>query len=295
MNVNSHVNTSFPLFGFTLLNYARSTGDGSGTVPRESVNIAADYGRSAADSASHVSAPGCSVTREISASALRHRALLRSSFNIVTGEDSNGDSIFNDRPAFAPNANCADTNDFACTAYGNFLLHPGPGTPVIPRNYGTGPEYFAINIRLSRTWGFGEPDADADTSTIPAQKRGFWGDRLRGGATMSLSGEARNLLNNVDPSTPINVLDSSRFGQSTGLAGGYGPGGATANNRRVTWTTLQFLTALKKTSPKTVPNSGAGCVPRCAGLAPVCGVRGWPAPSMPIRSATNHRQRCVRF
>jgi hypothetical protein len=234
VNVNTQLNTSFSFFGYYALNYARSTSDGSGSFPSNPYNIAADYGRAATDVRHRVVLGGSLVTRW----NLRFSPFVnvRSGipFNIVTGEDSNGDSIFNDRPAFAPNANCADTNNYACTAYGNFLLHPGPNTPVIPRNYGTGPAFFSINMRVGRTWGFGESDP-SQPGSIPAATSGVFGKPSSGHKyNVTVWAEARNLLNNVDPSTPINVLESSRFGQSTGLTGAYGPGGSTANNRRLT-------------------------------------------------------------
>jgi len=234
VNVNSHLNTAFSLFAYYALNYARSTADGSGSFPANPYNIAADYGRAASDVRDRFQMGGSVVTKW----NLRFSPFVtvRSGvpFNIVTGQDSNGDSIFNDRPALATNANCADTKDYACTRYGNFLLNPGPNTPVIPRNYGTGPGYFAINLRLSRTWGFGEANT-SQASTIPNPASPVFGKSSTGRKyNLNVSVEARNLLNTVDPATPINFLDSARFGQSTGLAGGYGPAGATANNRRVT-------------------------------------------------------------
>jgi hypothetical protein len=234
-NVNTRVNTSFNFFAYYALNYARSTSDGSGTFPANPYNIAADYGRAATDVRHRLVAGGSLVTRWNFRFSPYVNARSGIPFNIVTGEDLNGDSIFNDRPAFAPNANCADTNDYACTAYGNFLLHPGPNSPVIPRNYGTGPDFFSINIRVGRTWGFGEPSAAQTPGTVPDAHSGAFGQSSTGRKyNLTLWAEARNLLNNVDPSTPINVLESSRFGQSTGLAGAYGPLGSTANNRRVT-------------------------------------------------------------
>jgi hypothetical protein len=234
VNANTQVNTSFSFWAYYALNYARSTSDGSGSFPANPYNIAAAYGRAATDVRHRAVLGGSLVTRW----DLRFSPFVnvRSGipFNIVTGEDSNGDSIFNDRPAYAPNANCADTNDYACTAYGNFLLHPGPNTPVIPRNYGTGPAFFSINLRVGRTWGFGESNA-SQPGTIPAATSGVFGKSSSGRKyNVTVWAEARNLLNNVDLATPINVLESSRFGQSTGLAGAYGPGGSTANNRRLT-------------------------------------------------------------
>jgi hypothetical protein len=252
VNVNSRLNSAFSIFSYYTLNYAKSTSDGSSSFPANPYDIAADYGRSMMD-VRHRFALGGSIVTKFN---LRFSPFItvRSGipFNITTGQDVNGDSIFNDRPAFAPNANCADTNDYACTKYGNFLLHPGPNSPIIPRNYATGPAYFAINLRMSRTWGFGP-----ETGGRPSNRGGggpvgggFGGSRAmhgRGGGfggfgdsstgrkyNLTLWIEARNLTNTVDPAVPMGVLESSRFGESNGLAGGYGPSGGTANNRRLT-------------------------------------------------------------
>jgi hypothetical protein len=51
---------------------------------------------------------------------------------------------------------------------------------------------------------------------------------------MTFSVSARNIFNNVNLSTPIGNLSSPLFGQSNGLASGFGPGGgggATANRK----------------------------------------------------------------
>jgi hypothetical protein len=232
VNVNSHLNSALSIVAAYTLNYARSTSDGSASFPADPYNIGADYGRSAMDIRHRFQLGGSVVTRWNLRLSPFVTARSGIPFNIVTGEDTNGDSIFNDRPALATNANCADTKDYACTAYGNFLLHPGPSAAVIPRNYGTGPNYFALNLRVGRTWGFGEQSAGTNT---PDTTSGIFGKSSTGlKYNVTLWVEARNLLNNVDPATPVNILESSRFGQSTGLAGGYGPAGATANNRRLT-------------------------------------------------------------
>ncbi|HWD99995.1 MAG TPA: carboxypeptidase regulatory-like domain-containing protein [Bryobacteraceae bacterium] len=251
VSVNSRLNSAMSIFSYYTLNYAKSTSDGSASFPSNPYDIATDYGRSAMD-VRHRFALGGSVVTKFN---LRFSPFISARsgmpFNITTGQDLNGDSIFNDRPAFAPNANCADTNDYACTPYGNFLLHPGPNSQTIPRNYATGPSYFAINLRMSRTWGFGAETGG--TSSNGGGHRapvggGFGGTRaMRGGFhggfgdtstgrkyNLTLWIETRNLTNTVDPAVPIGILESSRFGESNGLAGGYGPSGGTANNRRVT-------------------------------------------------------------
>ncbi len=64
--------------------------------------------------------------------------------------------------------------------------------------------------------------------------RGMFGDS--GGTekryNVTLSFNARNLLNHVNPGPPVGNLTSPYFGESTTLAGGFGPM-AGANNRRM--------------------------------------------------------------
>jgi len=77
-------------------------------------------------------------------------------FNITTGQDLNLDRQTNERPAFAgPNANCL-LSTIRCTKYGNFNLVPRLGDQIIPRNYGKAPGSFTVNLRISRTFLFGE-------------------------------------------------------------------------------------------------------------------------------------------
>jgi uncharacterized membrane protein YgcG len=106
--------------------------------------------------------------------------------NITEGIDQFGNTSANARPAFAPagyNApECLGTDattlkpvnlaqqGVTCLqsggVYGNFVinpvLNPTTGLPVdptlklIPINYGHGFSQFTVNMRLSRTWGFGE-------------------------------------------------------------------------------------------------------------------------------------------
>jgi hypothetical protein len=253
VNVNSRLNSAMSIFSYYTLNHAKSTADGWSSFPADPYDIAANYGRSMMD-VRHRFALGGSIVSKFN---LRFSPFITARsgvpFNIVTGEDVNGDSIFNDRPAFAPNADCNDKNNYACTPYGNFLLHPGPNDKIIPRNYGTGPSYFAINLRMSRTWGFG-PETGSGGGPMGHGPGGpigggFGGTRAMHGGhgfhgfgdtstgrkyNLTLWVEARNLTNTVDPAAPIGILESSRFGESNGLAGGYGPSGGTANNRRVT-------------------------------------------------------------
>ena len=72
-------------------------------------------------------------------------------FNITLGQDLNGDSIFNDRPAFA-----APGTGGKVTPFGTFNTGaPLPGQAIVPINYGTGPASFTFNLRVSKSIGFG--------------------------------------------------------------------------------------------------------------------------------------------
>jgi len=51
--------------------------------------------------------------------------------------------------------NCADTDNFRCTPYGNFKLTFGPNDVMIPRNFAEGPGSTTVNLRVSKTWSFG--------------------------------------------------------------------------------------------------------------------------------------------
>jgi hypothetical protein len=247
-NFNTRFNRNFTLFSTYVLNKVKSDTDGAGTFPANPFNYRADYGRASMD--------------------IRHRLVLGgnigvpwglqlnpfitvrsgSPFNITTGQDLNGDTVFTDRPAFA------DAADGIVTRFGTFAPTPIPGEAVIPRNYGEGPGYFALNLRVSKSVGFGRRSAkpvrtpSGSTGGALQGLGGVHGGRgmrvgggMRGGRSegsseyrynLRFSVSVRNLLNTVNPANPVGNLSSPLFGQSTQLAGGSGPG-ADANNRRI--------------------------------------------------------------
>ena len=163
-------------------------------------------------------------------------------FNIITGRDTNGDGLFTERPAFATAQ--TDPADLRQTKFGDFDLSPAPGQELIPRNYGLGPSFFAVNIGISRAFAFGNVPAPAAAASAagaaaaPAQggARPASGPSPEKKYTVTLSVNIQNLLNNVILQNPIGNLSSSRFGESTATAGsfGFGPSGsAAAGNRRI--------------------------------------------------------------
>jgi hypothetical protein len=70
-------------------------------------------------------------------------------FNIIVGQDLNGDTLFTDRLAFATDLNRPSVRQ---TAFGEFDLAPLPGQALIPRNSGLGPGAHLIEMRVSKTF-----------------------------------------------------------------------------------------------------------------------------------------------
>jgi len=57
-----------------------------------------------------------------------HHRKFRTPFNITTGQDTNGDRLFTERPSFASaGTNCNNPPaNIVCTPFGNFNLRPAP-------------------------------------------------------------------------------------------------------------------------------------------------------------------------
>jgi hypothetical protein len=163
-------------------------------------------------------------------------------FNITTGQDENGDSIFNDRPAFATDLSRPSVVQ---TPLGAFDTAPIAGQTIVPINFGKSPAQFTLNMRLSKTIGIGPKTEAADNQQqgrqrggpggIPGAGRPGAGGGPRGGPgrgpfggaekssqrySLTFSANARNIFNDVNPAPPIGNLSSALFGKSTALAGG---------------------------------------------------------------------------
>jgi hypothetical protein len=172
-----------------------------------------------------------------------------SPYNVSLGSDWNGDSVYNDRPSFA--ASCGPVADRAC-----YNRSPLATDTRIPINYLNGPAQFTLNLRLSKTFGFGKetaaggagPGGGGHGGGAPRGGGGFGGGPRAGmGAifgpgntthryNLTFSVNARNVLNRVNLAAPVGNLSSPNFGQSVQLAGGPfagGPGSNPAANRKI--------------------------------------------------------------
>jgi len=241
VNFNARAGTKLTIFSFYMFGHANGDTGGASSFPSDPTKgIWADYGRAAFDVRQRLFFGGTfALPRGFRVSPFM---VVNSGapFNIITGTDLNGDSIFNDRPAFA---NGGAGPGIVDTSFGSFNTAPTPGQTIIPSNFGTSPAQFTLNMRLSKTIGFG-PKLEA-TNPNPQQegergeRRGPGGGRQggiggpRGGGgpfggperssqrySLTFSANARNIFNHVNPAPPIGNLSSALFGQSTALAGG---------------------------------------------------------------------------
>ena len=273
-NARVAVGRRISLFGFYTLNYADSnaggqTGGGahfsSGTMSSASFlsnpyDPLADYGRAPFDVRQRAFIAGSIEVPH--GFRLSPFIMINSGqpYNITTGQDSNGDSIFNDRPILLSAAPCGAysvTGTVYCTPLGRFDIAVSPNTPfpsIVPVNYGTGPGNITLNLRLSKTIGLGREVKGASGTGIEGPRMGGprggppggLGPRGLSGASgmpfgfgrgsnrrynLTFSVSARNLLNSTNPGPPVGNLSSPFFGQSITIAGG--PFSSASANRRV--------------------------------------------------------------
>ena len=276
-NFRVNAGAKLSLFGFYTLNYAHSdlgsglpttatgvAGFTSGTSLSNPMFISdqsdpmADYGRASFD-VHHRAVLGGTIGLP-KAFRLNPFMLITSGqpYNVTLGQDLNGDSIFNDRPSFV-SPGCTSVK---MTPLGNFCTVPPAGATIVPINYGAGPTLFTLNLRLSKTFGFGrEQGGPSGTGGGPGgggggpggPGGGLGGRGLSGGGgagggpfglgaatnrryNLTFSVAARNLLNRVNLAAPVGNLDSPLFAQSNALAGG--PFSSGSANRRIDFQVL---------------------------------------------------------
>jgi len=251
--VNTNVRMrSVQLFGFYTLGYANSDTSGVNSFPTNSYNISQDWGRASFDVRDRLFLGGSIAFPYLIRVSPFMVVSSGSPFNIVSPLDENGDQIYNDRPGLLSTTTCpastAPNGSVYCTPLGTFDASGATGR-LLPINYETGPNHFVMNIRVSKTFGFG-----AKTKRNQAQGGGGGPDGHRGGGPrgplfggggpMSLSSNSdrrynltmtvgvRNLFNNVNVSNPNGTLGSRLFDIPNSLQGGpFSPGNAV--NRRI--------------------------------------------------------------
>ena len=236
------------LFGFYMVNFAKADTSGATYFPSNQFNPGADYGRSSFDVRNRFILGGnLQAPYGVSFSPMM---VVESGtpFNIVIGQDLNGDNQFNDRPGFATSSSASVVH----TQFGSFDLNPAAGEARIPINYATGPSQFSMNLRMSKSFGIGPkveggaasgpfggpgggppPGGGPGGGGPPGGGLGPGGFSSRNGGpprfdqavprrySLTFAVMARNVFNAVNLAQPVGVLESPLFGKSTALAGGF--------------------------------------------------------------------------
>jgi hypothetical protein len=128
-------------------------------------------------------------------------------FNIVLGQDLNGDAIFNDRPAFASDLTRPSV---VKTKWGTFDTDPLPTQKIIPYNYGRAPATVVSQLLISRNWSFGAEQKRPPGAKGPSPRK----------YTLQFTAVASNVLNHPNLAPPNPTLGSPLFGKSQNVLGG---------------------------------------------------------------------------
>src|SRR5207237_1652559 len=83
-------------------------------------------------------------------------------FDITTGSDLFGTTLFNSRPGIATDPNKPGV---IMTRYGLLDPNPTPGEPLLPRNSGRGPAQYTFNLRVAMPIAFGPERGSTSTCT----------------------------------------------------------------------------------------------------------------------------------
>lgn len=259
VNVNSQVGRWLTIFSHYSYTQAHSDTDGLSTMPANPYNIAADWGRAQLDIHHQLFIGGSVAMRwgvRLSPFIVIHSG---GPYNITTGTDlyDVGQVAATARPEVSGTTFPGSSYSQKLGLY--YTTLPLVGAPVISRNYGYGPGFVGVNLRLSKTFGFGTTHYSGQVGGARAGGGGGFpggggggghgggfgggggggGPRFGGGEStehrynLTLSVNARNILNHENLNTPNGAITSPFFGESLGITGGFGAEATASNQRRI--------------------------------------------------------------
>ncbi len=255
VNVNTAIGRWLTLFSRYSYTDAHSDTDGLGTEPAIPYNIAADWGRSALDVEQNFFLGGSIAAPwglRFSPFMVAHSGV---PFNVTTGTDLYLTGAAN--PTARPGVTSTAQLYYGVpvlSGYNPDPIVPEPGTSnMIERNAGTGPGFLGLNLRVSKTWGFGTTKFSGPSGGARAGgggrgggggpgggfgglgggPRGFGGPSSEHRYNLTASINARNILNHENLNTPNGAITSPYFLESTGITGGYGAEATASNQRRI--------------------------------------------------------------
>jgi hypothetical protein len=240
INVNGNLK-SLSFWGGYNLNKSRNTDNGATGSPFDAYDFSREWARSpfgtlsfAYGGGSYQAPHGFSINTFMLASSGQP-------FNIITGQDTNGDTLFTERPAFATDLNKPGV---VITPLGAFDPTPSPDQTIIPRNFGRGPGFISVNVNLAKVFKFGpaiEPKApppagtprttDAGAAQTPPTK-----PPVQRPYSLTFSLSINNIFNRNNQGLPVGNMASPYFLKSASGSNNFffGPGGGSGGNRTIT-------------------------------------------------------------
>jgi hypothetical protein len=239
VNVNGMVK-KINFWGGYNLNKTRNTDNGASGSPFDAYDFSDEYARTPWGTLNFFYAGGnYQAPHGINFSVFSIGAS-GSTFNITTGRDTNGDTFFTERPAFATDLN---EPGVIVTPLGAFDPTPSPGQTIIPRNFGRGPGYVTLNVNMSKTIKFGKVippqtpppgtarTTDAGSTTQQPASR----PPVQRPYSLVFSINTINLLNRTNKGNPVGNMTSPFFLQSPSGSNNFffSPGGGSGGNRLI--------------------------------------------------------------
>jgi hypothetical protein len=153
---NSRLNPQFSLSGNYVLSKTANDTDGQGgsLFPMNSYDLSGEFGRGGGDVRHRFFLFG---TYNSKLWKLVFAPFVTASsappFNIITGLDANQDRVANERPSFAALSTYCTNFPTRCAG---IHLNGNTSDQIIPRNLGQATGSFVANLRITRTFGFGD-------------------------------------------------------------------------------------------------------------------------------------------
>ncbi len=217
------------VWGTYNVQFRQSDTSGANSFVSNSYNVRADYGRPASVARQRIFTGGyweMGGGFNVSAFLSAHTA---TRFNITTGSDNNGDSIYNDRPSFATDLTRASSS-IPPTAPSTSIRSPAADHP-----YQLRPRPRPVSCRRSSAKVFALGSLPKPHQSRQAQSPPN-ADKPERPYFLFFAVEAQNVFNHVNPGTPVGQLSSPYFGRS--LTINAEQGGSTAANRQLTFYTF---------------------------------------------------------
>ncbi|HLK68972.1 MAG TPA: carboxypeptidase regulatory-like domain-containing protein [Bryobacteraceae bacterium] len=259
VNFNTRFSSKVSLFGNYSLNYAKDLP----SSPSDPYNFGLDWGRSTLDRRHNFILIG-NIVAPLGL-RLSPFVTLRSGqpYDVLSGEDLYGDTLTNARASFVSSTACGNvvrSADSVCSPFGTFTTTYNVANPsnLVPRNYLTMPGLVSVNMRISRTFGFGggKKNARPDQQGFGMPPGGMMGmggggrgpggpggggppgggmggpmGMMGGGGStehpynVTLSLNVENVFNHVNPGGYQGIITSPYFLQATSVNTGFGGGG----------------------------------------------------------------------